>query len=99
LENTLSENIPLPKLPDINEDIVKQLIISGLENIKLAELGYAEQTLKHDVNKNINLTKAQQQLKLINDSQHLLWKRLFEIEEGFPAPVESPRKLPGVKPW
>jgi Ca-activated chloride channel family protein len=98
-ENTLSENIPLPKLPDINEDIVKQLILSGLENIKLAELGYEEQTLKHDVNKNINLTKAQQQLKLINDSQHILWKRLFEIEEGFPAPVESPRKLPGVKPW
>lgn len=28
-----------------------------------------------------------------------LWKRLFEIEEGFPAPVESPAVKPGVKPW
>ncbi len=28
-----------------------------------------------------------------------LWKRLFEIEAGFPAPVESPRIQEGVKPW
>ncbi|HFD32561.1 MAG TPA: VWA domain-containing protein [Gammaproteobacteria bacterium] len=28
-----------------------------------------------------------------------LWKRLFEIEEGFPAPVEEPKTLPGIQPW
>jgi len=28
-----------------------------------------------------------------------LWKRLFEIEEGFPAPVAEPQIKPGVKPW
>ena len=28
-----------------------------------------------------------------------LWKRLFEIETGFPAPVEIPHIYPGVNPW
>lgn len=32
-------------------------------------------------------------------SNYLLWKRLFEIEAGFPAPVETPHIKPGVKPW
>jgi len=28
-----------------------------------------------------------------------LWKRLFEIEEGFPAPVIEPHTKDGVNPW
>ena len=28
-----------------------------------------------------------------------LWKRLFELEEGFVAPVEQPHAVPGMKPW
>ena len=28
-----------------------------------------------------------------------LWKRLFEIETAFPAPVEIPHIYPGVNPW
>ncbi|MBN4080060.1 tetratricopeptide repeat protein [Beggiatoa alba] len=28
-----------------------------------------------------------------------LWKRLFEIEEGFPAPVETPHTQAGENPW
>lgn len=28
-----------------------------------------------------------------------LWKRLFEIEQGFPAPVDTPHVKEGVKPW
>ncbi len=28
-----------------------------------------------------------------------LWQRLFEIEEGFPAPLEQPRARPGERPW
>lgn len=29
----------------------------------------------------------------------LIWQRLFEIEEGFPAPLEQPVSRPGVQPW
>lgn len=28
-----------------------------------------------------------------------LWKRLFEWEENFPAPVTTPHDVPGVMPW
>ena len=99
-ENTLDSNIPLPELPDINEDIVKKLILTGLKNIKLAEQSHVStQYPGVQSSKNINLIQAQQQLNAISDLQHLLWKRLFEIEEGFPAPVEEPRIIPGVKPW
>ena len=98
--NTLDTNIPLPELPDINEDIVKKLILSGLKNIKLAENSHVStQYSGVQSNKNINLIQAQQQLNTISDSQHLLWTRLFEIEEGFPAPVEKPRIIPSVNPW
>jgi Ca-activated chloride channel family protein len=99
-ENKLKKDIPLPVLPNISEDIVKKLILSGLENIRLAEQGaISNKQLEHGENITINLNKANQQLQTINDTQHLLWKRLFEIEEGFPAPVEKPKILPKMKPW
>ncbi len=28
-----------------------------------------------------------------------LWQRLLEMELGFPAPVETPHRLPGQRPW
>ena len=28
-----------------------------------------------------------------------LWKRLFEIEEGFPGKLKEPKSIPGVRPW
>ena len=99
-DNILKEEIPLPKLPDISDDIVKKLILSGLKNIEFAKQGSVSlQQLKYENSKTYDLIKAQQQLNAISSSQHLLWKRLFEMEEGFPAPVATPRILPGVEPW
>ena len=99
-ENKLKTDIPLPILPNISEDIVKKLILSGLENIRLAEQSISSNKKpNNELNKTISLNEANQQLQAINDSQHLLWKRLFEIEEGFPAPVEQPKKLPEMNPW
>jgi len=31
--------------------------------------------------------------------ESILWQRIFEGEEGFPAPLETTRELPGVLPW
>lgn len=99
-ENILKEDIPLPKIPDISDDIVKKLILSGLKNIEFAKQGGVSlQQLKYENSKTYDLIKAQQQLNAISSSQYLLWKRLFEMEEGFPAPVATPRILPGVEPW
>jgi len=33
------------------------------------------------------------------NNEHKLWKRLFEIETGYPAPEDKPRIIDGVKPW
>ena len=98
--NKLDDNIPLPDLPNINEDTIKKLVLSGLKNIKFAAKNPApNQTYYKQSNENIDILNIQQKLNVINDSQYLLWKRLFEIEEGFPAPVEKPRIIPGMKPW
>lgn len=96
----LQQDIPLPKLPNLDEDTIKKLLLSGLNNIELAEQDTLQNTQSsYRKNNNISLLQAQQHLNTIDDSQHLLWKRLFEIEEGFPAPVEKAKTIPGVKPW
>jgi len=39
------------------------------------------------------------QLINLHDNQALLWKRVFELEENFPAPLSEPEVIPGVSPW
>jgi len=29
----------------------------------------------------------------------IIWQRLFELEEGFVAPIRQPKTIPGIKPW
>ena len=47
--------------------------------------------------------KSADQISLISNSlktdESVLWQRLFEWEEGFPAPLAEPYDVPGVKPW
>lgn len=33
------------------------------------------------------------------DEESGLWRRIFELEEGFPAPLPHPRDVPGQVPW
>jgi Ca-activated chloride channel family protein len=39
------------------------------------------------------------QANALKVDEAILWKRIFETEEGFPAPVETPYVLPDVPPW
>ncbi|MCK4866084.1 MAG: VWA domain-containing protein [Gammaproteobacteria bacterium] len=96
----LQQDIPLPKLPNLDEGSIKKLLLSGINNIELANQGILQNTQSsYRKNNNVSLLQAHQHLNTIEDAQHLLWKRLFEIEEGFPAPVEKAKTIPGVKPW
>jgi len=100
--NKLDNDIPLPKIPNLSEDAVKKLLLSGLNNISFADVDSRKSSnnnFQQTENENINLLKAQQQANALDDTQYLLWKRLFEIEEGFPAPVKKPHLLPDLKPW
>jgi len=102
-ESKKPEVISLPDLPNMSKDTLDKLISRGLKNIQLAEQNSngssssAQYQEQEEIN--INLIRAQQKTSAITDTQHLLWKRVFEIEEGFPAPIEKPHTLPEVKPW
>ncbi len=39
------------------------------------------------------------QQRQITYDESIIWKRMFEQEEGFPAPVAAPKVIPEVKPW
>ncbi len=98
--NNLNDNIPLPIIPNLTEDAVKKLLLSGLKNISFAATDLKnEKNIQFNKNLNINLLRAQQQTNALNDKQYLLWNRLFEIEEGFPAPVLKPHTLSDLQPW
>jgi Ca-activated chloride channel family protein len=88
---------PLPVLPGIERQAVLDRVTRGLEQLRAHEgdggpaggealdAAYARSpTAPHAV-------RAADALAV--------WRRLFEAEEGFPAPVRAPRPLPGVDPW
>ena len=96
---SLDDDIPLPDIPNIDDATVKKLLFSGLKNIKLVNNNTSVLNSENSKSIQFESIKAQQKLSTISDSQHLLWKRLFELEEGFPAPVEDSRVIPGQNPW
>lgn len=104
INNNNTKNIPLPSLPGITQDTLTRLLEAGLRNIQLASQEKQNSTGSdkgdiHEFSKSNELTATPINVELIADKQHLLWKRMFEIEEGFPAPVDTPHHLPGVQPW
>ncbi len=97
--NKLEQTIPLPELPDLSKSTIEKLLRSGLNNIKLAESSKLTDSVALSDNYSTDAIQAAQQIDILSDSQHLLWKRVFEMEQGFPAPVETPHTIPGVNPW
>ena len=78
-------------------DIPEFIILKGLE--------FAEKSNANAVetigNKSTALSTASvnSQLDKLYDNQPALWRRIFELEEGYPAPLDEPDKIPGVLPW
>ena len=93
-DNTTRDKIPLPEITGLNKAMVEKLLSRGLKNIQLAN---TDQDDTKDLTQNYSNTSDTE----LNspEEQHILWQRLFEIEQGFPAPVREPHSLPGVKPW
>ncbi len=87
----------LPKLP---KEKVDELLQKGLDHLKLiqSENNKSEAAIKAQ----LNMNEARQFLLGLGEedtSSTALWKRLFEIEEGFPASLKKPEIIPGVRPW
>lgn len=87
-------NLPL------NDEIANQLISRGIKYSRISSTDI-DKTIS-DKNWNFEYTTLDMVELLVKQEKidnFNLWKRLFEIEEGFPAPVEEPHIKPGVNPW
>ena len=99
--NTQAVNTTEFKLPDLPKETLNRLLKKGLARIQLLQA--EKEKNKDNVKKQQNIDEARLYLigleEQVSASSNPLWKRLFEIEEGFPGDLEEPEKIPGVKPW
>ena len=98
-ENINPKELPLPELADISNATFEALIIKGLNHIKLAAEDIPSIQSSGQQRSKLDFINAQMRMRILEDRQGLLWKQLFEIEEGFPAPLTEPRHIPGIAPW
>jgi len=78
-------------------DIPEVLVLKGLD---YAARKSGEQALQHES----PVSTAQRKVTLntlnqLHDNQSQMWKRIFELEEGYPAPLDTPDTIPGVSAW
>ncbi|MGV6858983.1 MAG: VWA domain-containing protein [bacterium] len=87
---------PLPALPALSEEAVSAF----LEKAQPAAARQQEsQKIQGDNTDQIALTRARLKMENLEDQQPRLWKRLFEMEEGFAAPLQQSKPVAGVLPW
>lgn len=98
-ENKKSEYFPLPELADISNAALEALIKKGLDQITLAATDATSAEYIFRQRDKLAFINAHLRMSDLEDQQALLWKLLFEIEEGFPAPLSEPREIPSINPW
>jgi len=82
---------------DNDIDIPEFIILRGLEFAEASESNKLRSGVQAINQTNVNLNIKQ--LNAVLDDQSILWRRIFEIEEGYPAPLDEPQTLQGVRPW
>ncbi|MEE9310088.1 MAG: VWA domain-containing protein [Cocleimonas sp.] len=87
-----SKNLNLPEIP---KEHLNNLLSKGLAHLQMLDSTEAIEKRQ----KQRNIEQARISLLRDQDSSLDMWKRLFEIEEGFPAKLDSPKTVPGQKPW
>lgn len=95
------KNADIP-LPDIPPQELSKLLAKGLAHVRLAQDGSSSAGLiagNKQSRWHQDITAARLRMRELEDLQVLLWKRLFEMEEGFPAPLEEAEIVPGILPW
>ena len=91
--------LPLPELP---KEELETLLARGLAHVKLANDRQVKLTNKAVIGsapRPLDITNARMRMRELENRQQLLWKRLFEMEEGFAVPLEQAETVPGVLPW
>ena len=93
------ETFSLPELPGVSQSDIQNLVNKGLAYIKLADDNSGKRAVFEQRMTALAQSNARIRMKELEDRQSLLWKRLFEIEEGFAAPQDKPSEIPGIAPW
>ena len=86
----------IPLLPDLSNKEFERLIEKG---IKYAKHSASGATISHQPDWQQQQSEARFLMQSLEDNHSKHLQRLFEMEEGFAAPVEDAVNLPGVKPW
>ena len=85
----------LPKLP---EKDLNRLLAKNMAQFKLIQGG--EELNTQEIKAQQDLEQARIYfMSLEEKTSNALWKRLFEIEEGFPGKLKKPKEIPGVLAW
>ncbi len=96
--NTKAVNLLKASLPKLLDSDLNQLLAKNMAQFKLLQ-GDVE-THKQKEKQQYDLEQAKIYfMGLAEQQSNQLWKRLFEIEEGFPGKLKKPKSIPGVKPW
>ena len=91
--------LPFPAASNISSTELEALIQKGLKRIQLADHSAGASAYKNTIFNKLSIINARLLMTEQEDQQVELWKRLFEMEEGFSAPQSEPHDIPGVPPW
>ncbi|NOY67448.1 MAG: VWA domain-containing protein [Gammaproteobacteria bacterium] len=82
-----------------NSDALAAIAIRGKQAVVADSSINKQDRRQHRTVTAVDLLEARRIVLQSKQDQSLLWKSLFEDEEGFPAPLDKPVVLPGVAPW
>lgn len=85
-------------LPDLPEEELDRLLSKEMQQFQLMQGD--KQANEKQIKQEQNMQQARIHfMGLEETTSNDLWKRLFEIEEGFPAKLNQAKPIPGVRPW
>lgn len=82
----------------IKQEEINRLVKKGIEAIRIRK-DTTSSILFDELSDNSLLAVTQAQSSTPENSQYMLWKRMFELEQNIPAELEEQIELPGVRPW
>lgn len=82
---------------DIGDNELADLIARGLRHARVA--AQSDRPDAFDVQQGAPSAAAVAHMTQLGQDPARLWRRIFELEEGFQAPLPQPRTLPGIAPW
>lgn len=95
--STKAVNLLKAKLPKIPMESLDRFLLGNIEDLSLLQ---GDNKLMNKNKERIDIEQARLFfMGQEEENSNALWKRLFEIEEGFPGKLKAPEIIPGIQPW